>query len=72
MVNLEGMTMKELREIARSYGIATSASGARPTWSASSTRPTSGAITWLPEGKRVVGYFLDGTPILEDAKKQGS
>ena len=26
----------------------------------------------VPEGKRVVGYFLDGTPILEDAKKQGS
>jgi len=72
MVNLEGMTMKELREIARSYGISYISERRK----ANLVRLIHQADKWrhyvVPEGKRVVGYFLDGTPILEDAKKQGS
>jgi hypothetical protein len=69
MVNLEGMTMKELREIARSYGI-----------SYISERRKANLVRLIHQADKwrhyvvpgVVGYFLDGAPILEDAKKQGS
>jgi Rho termination factor, N-terminal domain len=69
MEHLEQKTLKELRQIARQVGISYIAECKKAELIQRIKHEETLRNTPTPAGKRVIGYYLDGSPILEDIDK---